>query len=134
VTSVFANGCVYAIAGAGAAGDLDTVLYARQNASGGLGAWTPTASLPRGYSSHDSALWKNHLYVGGGGQQRTTYADVAFTTLHADCTLQPWTTTTPFNQVRLEARDDCVRRAPLRHRRRAEWHHVQRRAVREHRV
>jgi len=100
------NGYVYASAGVGSGGDLNSVEYAQINSGGGLGSWT-SATMNTGGGSVSvrglvsGAAYNGYLYVLGGLHSGTSYSDVYYASLDASTgAVGTWASTTSFTTAR----------------------------------
>jgi hypothetical protein len=100
--SVTANGYVYLLGGgtgADGSGTVNTVLYAKLNADGSVGAWTTSANnLATGVAQAGAAVVNGYVYVVGGettgGNSGTVTATVQYAKLNADGSTGAWKATT----------------------------------------
>jgi Kelch motif len=101
LTSVVANGYVYAIGGLNGTSPQDSVYYAKLNADGTVGAWAATTSINVGGSKpradHTSVVANGYLYVIGGYDGSNILDTVYYAKLNADGTIGSWNSTTSIN-------------------------------------
>jgi hypothetical protein len=92
------NGYIYLVAGNtdGAGTDLASIIYAKQNPDGTLGAWNSTTSLPVNRRNHAAVVVNGYMYVIGGQQDATAGVGTTyFAKLNHDGTISSggWATT-----------------------------------------
>ncbi len=89
------NGFLYTLGGRQDWGGLFTdVMYARSNADGTLGPWTPTTPLTFGRKGHAATVYGGRVYVAGGESYSQIYDTVESAPFLADGRLGPWTACT----------------------------------------
>ena len=82
----------------------NTVYYARINPDGSVGAWQTANPLPRALAWMSAAVWNGRIYVAGGGDDTSLYADVWSAQIQSDGSLSPWAAQTPLpNAVYMQA-------------------------------
>lgn len=98
------NGFIYVLGGADNTGKLlDTVYYAKIEANGALGQWQQTTHLPHVVYLHSVVAYNSHLYIIGGLNDETLFAQVYKAPTNPDGTLGDWTETTPLPTARYYA-------------------------------
>jgi hypothetical protein len=93
------NGYLYILGGTGAVGFLGDVQVAEIRATGQLGAWTFTTSLPSLRTYHAAVAYQGNLYLIGGHDGTTFLNTVQFAPLGPTGAVGNWVTTTPFPQA-----------------------------------
>ena len=94
--AVIYNGYLYNIGGStngGSGGTTSTVLFARINATGSIGAWTSTQALPNKEYEHTSVAYNGYLYNIGGSTVGGTTSTVLFAPINATGSIGAWTST-----------------------------------------
>jgi len=100
--AVVYNGYMYVLGGEGDGSTIySDVQYAPIKATGELGSWAVTTSLPTGRSAHVAIAYNGYMYLVGGYRSDTaTTADTVYAPINANGSLGSWTTTTSFNTPR----------------------------------
>jgi Kelch motif len=101
--SVAYNGYLYVIGGSDAGSYLNDIQYAPINTDGSIGAWTADGggNFTDIRSTHISIAYNGYLYVMGGWNGTTRFADVQYAPINSDGTIGAWNPTTSFTTARL---------------------------------
>jgi hypothetical protein len=103
-TTAVMNGYVYIMGGANGGTAANTVYYSKLSASGGVGTWSTTSTLPAARKEASSVVTNGHVYVIGGGDG-SPQATVYYSKVNLDGTLGTWSTDTadPLPATRVSA-------------------------------
>ena len=94
-TSVVQNGYLYVIGGYGSGSYLDSIIYAKINSDGSIGAFqTASNKLYKGMFYHASVAYKGYIYIIGGriGGTSSYYKIITFARISSDGDISAFTT------------------------------------------
>ena len=91
---------VYITGGQDSVGRRSEVAYAAFNPDGSLGAWTSTSALPVTVARHTSVAHSGYLYVVGGLDGATVFAECYVAPIQADGSLGAWAATAAMSSPR----------------------------------
>src|SRR5208283_2501408 len=77
----------------------NTVYYAKINLDRSVSAWQTAIPLPRALEGLSAAVWNGRIYVAGGTDDTSLYADAWSAQIQTDGSLSPWVAQPPLPEA-----------------------------------
>ena len=98
------NGYAYQLGGTDFTHNTSTVYYAQLSATGSIGSWSKTTSLPAPINLQSTAIYNGYIYTLGGGagvtsSLQTVTSTVWYANLNATGSISNWSSTAPLPSI-----------------------------------